>query len=174
MASVHTVFVVHLAHFSFHKTKISKSESQIVPCFWHPCISFCVKYKYRKEQIQPTISLLIFIKSKFNILFQRSESANLSMREKSTLKRRINREHNSNFRAGYININEAYLHKTGIRGRKRYFLYCVVAFLVIIALLNALVWRFSFVCVWNDYWKSFCDDMLVSVLLKAKNSYKNT
>ncbi|XP_071087224.1 beta-sarcoglycan-like isoform X1 [Haliotis cracherodii] len=63
----------------------------------------------------------------------------LSMREKSHMKRRVNKEHNSNFRAGYININEEYLHKTGIRGRKRYFLYCFVGFLVFLALLNALV-----------------------------------
>lgn len=65
--------------------------------------------------------------------------ANLSMREKSVLKRRINREHNSNFRAGYISINEDYLQKTGIRGRKRYFLYCVVFLLILIAVFNALV-----------------------------------
>ncbi|XP_067661450.1 beta-sarcoglycan-like [Haliotis asinina] len=63
----------------------------------------------------------------------------LSMREKSHMKRRVNKEHNSNFRAGYININEEYLHKTGIRGRKRYFLYCFVGSLVFLALLNALV-----------------------------------
>lgn len=61
------------------------------------------------------------------------------MRQKSALKRRITREHNSNFRAGYININEQYLHKTGIRGRKRYFLYCLVALLFIVAIVNALV-----------------------------------
>lgn len=63
----------------------------------------------------------------------------MSMREKSTLKRRINREHNSNFRAGYININEPYLHKTGIRGRKRFFLYCVIIFLILLACANALL-----------------------------------
>ncbi|ESO89480.1 hypothetical protein LOTGIDRAFT_234314 [Lottia gigantea] len=62
----------------------------------------------------------------------------LSMREKSQLKRRINREHNCNFRAGYIEVNEEYLHKTGIRGRKRYLLYCVVFTLIFLALVNAL------------------------------------
>ncbi|XP_050415036.1 beta-sarcoglycan isoform X1 [Patella vulgata] len=66
-------------------------------------------------------------------------TSTLSMREKSHLKRRINRQHNCNFRAGYIEVNEEYLHKTGIRGRKRYLLYCVVAMLIIVALLNALV-----------------------------------
>ncbi|XP_060080075.1 beta-sarcoglycan-like [Ylistrum balloti] len=71
--------------------------------------------------------------------YERGDAANMSMREKSTLKRRINREHNSNFRAGYININEPYLHKTGIRGRKRYFLYCVVTFLILLACANALL-----------------------------------
>ncbi|OWF45286.1 beta-sarcoglycan-like [Mizuhopecten yessoensis] len=71
--------------------------------------------------------------------YERGDASNMSMREKSTLKRRINREHNSNFRAGYININEPYLHKTGIRGRKRYFLYCVMTFLILLACANALL-----------------------------------
>ncbi|XP_063415744.1 beta-sarcoglycan-like [Mytilus trossulus] len=71
--------------------------------------------------------------------FERDTTANLSMRQKSALKRRITREHNSNFRAGYININEQYLHKTGIRGRKRYFLYCLVTLLFIVAIVNALL-----------------------------------
>ncbi|XP_033743527.1 beta-sarcoglycan-like [Pecten maximus] len=71
--------------------------------------------------------------------YERGDVSNMSMREKSTLKRRINREHNSNFRAGYININEPYLHKTGIRGRKRYFLYCVIVFVILLACANALL-----------------------------------
>ncbi|XP_069130949.1 beta-sarcoglycan-like [Argopecten irradians] len=71
--------------------------------------------------------------------YERGDVSNMSMREKSTLKRRINREHNSNFRAGYININEPYLHKTGIRGRKRFFLYCVIIFLILLACANALL-----------------------------------
>lgn len=80
-----------------------------------------------------TVHVILFF------VFQRDTTANLSMRQKSALKRRITREHNSNFRAGYININEQYLHKTGIRGRKRYFLYCLVALLFIVAIVNALV-----------------------------------
>lgn len=71
--------------------------------------------------------------------FERDATPNLSMRQKSALKRRITREHNSNFRAGYININEQYLHKTGIRGRKRYFLYCVLALLCLVAIVNILL-----------------------------------
>ena len=67
------------------------------------------------------------------------DTGTLSMREKAQMKRRVTKEHNSNFRAGYININEEYLHKTGIRGRKRYLFYCFITSLVIIAILNALV-----------------------------------
>ncbi|KAL5011463.1 hypothetical protein ScPMuIL_010014 [Solemya velum] len=64
-------------------------------------------------------------------LSERGAEDNLSLREKSLLKRRVNKEHNSNFRAGYIHINEDSLHKTGLRGRKRVLLFCVLALLFI-------------------------------------------
>lgn len=55
------------------------------------------------------------------------------------VKRRVNREHSRNFNAGYINIDEQYLHKTGVRGRKAYFLYGLVFVLIAVTLLNILV-----------------------------------
>ncbi|XP_076471141.1 beta-sarcoglycan-like isoform X2 [Babylonia areolata] len=69
-----------------------------------------------------------------------SASGSMSMREKSQLKRRINKEHNSNFRAGYVPVNEIYLHKAGIRGRKGFLLYaCLIFLLVVVALNTALM-----------------------------------
>ena len=69
-----------------------------------------------------------------------SMPAYMSMREKSQLKRRINKEHNSNFRAGYVPVNEVYLHKAGIRGRKRFLLYSCFVLLLVVAVLNTAVW----------------------------------
>ena len=63
----------------------------------------------------------------------------MSMREKGQLKRRINKEHNSNFRAGYVHIDEEHLHKTGIRGRKIYFVYIVIVLLFLTIVVNMLV-----------------------------------
>ncbi len=74
--------------------------------------------------------------------FQRESSpaySTLSMREKTLLKRRVNKEHNSNFRAGYVNINEEHLHKTGIRGRKQYIICVIMCIMLVIAILNLLV-----------------------------------
>ncbi|KAL8614133.1 hypothetical protein ACOMHN_026350 [Nucella lapillus] len=68
-----------------------------------------------------------------------STAGSLSMREKSQLKRRINKEHNSNFRAGYVPVNETYLHKAGIRGRKRYLLYTCFVVLLVTVVLNTAV-----------------------------------
>ena len=45
----------------------------------------------------------------------------------------------SNFRAGYVPVNEEYLHKAGIRGRKRFLLYLGFVFLFIITVLNTAV-----------------------------------
>ena len=61
------------------------------------------------------------------------------MREKTLLKRRINKEHNSNFRAGYVQIHEEHLHKTGIRGRKQYVVYGLMIIIFVLAVLNLLV-----------------------------------
>ena len=69
-----------------------------------------------------------------------SMPASMSMRGKSQLKRRINKEHNSNFRAGYVPVNEEYLHKAGIRGRKRFLLYSCLVVLLVLAVLNTAVW----------------------------------
>lgn len=63
----------------------------------------------------------------------------LSMREKALMKRRINKQHNSNFKAGYVPISESYLHKTGLRGRKSFLVYGIVLVLFLITLGNLLV-----------------------------------
>lgn len=68
-----------------------------------------------------------------------SSSQSLSMLEKSQRKQHINNEHRTNFRAGYIQINEEYLHKTGIRGRKKNLLYCFVALLLTMAIANIAI-----------------------------------
>lgn len=63
----------------------------------------------------------------------------MSLREKNLYKRRVNKEHNSNFRAGYVSINEEQLHKTGIRGRKRYLIYLVTCLVIAAVVVNILV-----------------------------------
>ena len=57
-----------------------------------------------------------------------------------TLKRRIaKKEPANNFKAGYVQIDEAHLHKTGIRGCKVYLLFFVTVMLTLIAIANILV-----------------------------------
>ena len=73
-----------------------------------------------------------------------SSSQSLSMLEKSQRKQHINNEHRTNFRAGYIQINEEYLHKTGIRGRKKNLLYCFIALLLTIAIANIVVILYNY------------------------------
>ncbi|XP_013416495.1 beta-sarcoglycan-like [Lingula anatina] len=63
----------------------------------------------------------------------------MSMRDKSLLKRRVNKEHSSNFRAGYVHVNEEHLHKTGLRGRKRYVFYAFLILLLLMVLGNLVV-----------------------------------
>ncbi|XP_033646270.1 beta-sarcoglycan-like [Asterias rubens] len=72
-------------------------------------------------------------------VYQRGTNGNLSMLEKSLERRRVNKEHNSNFRAGHVPVHEEHLHKTGLRGRKRYFAYCFLALLYITAIGNLAV-----------------------------------
>lgn len=62
-----------------------------------------------------------------------------SMREKAIERRNINKEHNSNFKAGYVPIEEERLHKTGLRGRKGNIAVCVVVLLFLLALINLIV-----------------------------------
>ncbi|CAL1541224.1 unnamed protein product [Lymnaea stagnalis] len=66
-------------------------------------------------------------------------ASTLSMRAKAARKRKVNATHNSNFRAGYVPVEEDALHRAGIRGRKRYFLYCVLAVLMFLAVINIVV-----------------------------------
>lgn len=65
-----------------------------------------------------------------------------SMREKAIERRCINKEHNSNFRAGYVPIEEERLHKTGLRGRKGNIAVCFVVLLFLLALINLIVSRY--------------------------------
>ncbi|XP_075715794.1 beta-sarcoglycan isoform X3 [Rhinoderma darwinii] len=62
-----------------------------------------------------------------------------SMREKAVERRNVNKEHNSNFKAGYIPIDEDRLHKTGLRGRKGNLAICVIVLLFILAVINLIV-----------------------------------
>lgn len=63
------------------------------------------------------------------------------MREKAIERRSINKEHNSNFKAGYVPIEEERLHKTGLRGRKGNIAVCFVVLLFLLALINLIVSR---------------------------------
>ncbi|XP_069487777.1 beta-sarcoglycan [Ambystoma mexicanum] len=62
-----------------------------------------------------------------------------SMREKAVERRNVNKEHNSNFKAGYIPIDEDRLHKTGLRGRKGNLAICVIVVLFILAVINLII-----------------------------------
>lgn len=68
------------------------------------------------------------------------------MREKAVERRNVNKEHNSNFKAGYIPIDEDRLHKTGLRGRKGNLAICVIVLLFILAVINLLV------SLWGRVW----------------------
>lgn len=61
------------------------------------------------------------------------------MREKALERRNINKEHNSNFKAGYVPIEEERLHKTGLRGRKGNMAVFIIVLLFILALINLIV-----------------------------------
>lgn len=65
------------------------------------------------------------------------------MREKAIERRCINKEHNSNFKAGYVPIEEERLHKTGLRGRKGNMAVCFVVLLFLLALINLIVSGFN-------------------------------
>lgn len=74
-------------------------------------------------------------------IFQESSNGPVkkSMREKAIERRSINKEHNSNFKAGYVPIEEERLHKTGLRGRKGNMAVCIVILLFLLALINLIV-----------------------------------
>ncbi|KAG9331168.1 hypothetical protein JZ751_019921 [Albula glossodonta] len=61
-----------------------------------------------------------------------------SMREKAIDRRSANKEHNSNFKAGYVPIEEERLHKTGLRGRKGNLAVCIIVLLFLLALINLI------------------------------------
>ncbi|XP_076134302.1 beta-sarcoglycan [Alosa pseudoharengus] len=62
-----------------------------------------------------------------------------SMREKAIERRTANKEHNSNFKAGYVPIEEERLHKTGLRGRKGNMAICIIVLLFLLALINLII-----------------------------------
>lgn len=61
------------------------------------------------------------------------------MREKAIERRTVSKEHNSNFKAGYVPIEEERLHKTGLRGRKGNVAVCIIVLLFLLALINLIV-----------------------------------
>lgn len=75
------------------------------------------------------------------LVFQESSNGPVkkSMREKAIERRSINKEHNSNFKAGYVPIEEERLHKTGLRGRKGNMAVCIIVLLFLLALINLIV-----------------------------------
>ncbi|GFR60654.1 beta-sarcoglycan [Elysia marginata] len=66
-------------------------------------------------------------------------ASTLSMRAKAARKRKINSRHNSNFHAGFVPVDEDRLQRSGIRGRKRYFLFCLVGTLMAVTFLNLAI-----------------------------------
>ncbi|XP_071487253.1 beta-sarcoglycan-like [Diadema antillarum] len=73
-----------------------------------------------------------------NATFRRSTSR-LSMLDKSLERRRVNKEHNSNFRAGYVAVHEEHLHKTGLRGRKRFLAYLLLFLIYVVVIANLVL-----------------------------------
>jgi beta-sarcoglycan len=65
------------------------------------------------------------------------------MWQKLKEKRAIEREQESNFKAGRIPIHERHLHRTGIRGRKRYIYYAFLYLLGIVCFINLVVRYFT-------------------------------
>ena len=90
------------------------------------------------------------------------------MREKAVERRNVNKEHNSNFKAGYIPIDEDRLHKTGLRGRKGNLAICVIVLLFILAVINLLVSMWYTVLSLEVPWKkfsSFCHEGIDSAYI---------
>lgn len=73
------------------------------------------------------------------MLESRSEQGTLSLRNKALLKRNMNRNHSNNVRAGYVAVNEQYLHKTGLRGRKTYAFWTLIMLLFFMAIGNLML-----------------------------------
>ena len=82
--------------------------------------------------------LFIFCQSSDNSSRQRK-----GMWQKLKEKKAVEREHEGNFKAGRIPINERHLHRTGIRGRKRYIYYAFLYLLGIICFINLVVKYFT-------------------------------
>lgn len=70
---------------------------------------------------------------------ENGNTSRASMREKLIDKKKVNEEHESNFQSGRVNVRERYLHRTGIRGRKRYIFYCVIFLLGLICVINLIM-----------------------------------
>ncbi|KAJ1525917.1 hypothetical protein ONE63_009105 [Megalurothrips usitatus] len=68
-----------------------------------------------------------------------SDQGTLSLRNKALIKRSMNRNHSNNMRAGYVAVNEQYLHKTGLRGRKTYAFWTLIMLLFFMAFGNLML-----------------------------------
>ncbi|EEZ98904.1 beta-sarcoglycan [Tribolium castaneum] len=67
------------------------------------------------------------------------EVDSISIRDKALLKRSVSKHHNNNFKAGYVPVHEQHLTKTGLRGRKTFAFWTLVALLFILAVGNLLL-----------------------------------
>ena len=70
---------------------------------------------------------------------QFSSLSSKPMWTKAKEKRAATRRHTTNFNSGHIEIDEYHLSRTGLRGRKRWFLWCGVIGLLVIATVNLMV-----------------------------------
>ena len=61
-------------------------------------------------------------------------------------KKEARRRHASNINAGYVEVDEYHLYRTGIRGRKSLVVWCVLVSLIIIALANLAVSKIYKLC----------------------------
>lgn len=77
------------------------------------------------------------------------------MREKAIERRSVNKEHNSNFKAGYVPIEEERLHKTGLRGRKGIIAIGIIILLFLLALINLIVSLSVLCCVCDINMKGY-------------------
>ncbi|RZC36979.1 Sarcoglycan 1 domain containing protein [Asbolus verrucosus] len=67
------------------------------------------------------------------------EIDSISIRDKALLKRSVSKHHNNNFKAGYVPVHEQHLNKTGLRGRKTFAFWTLVALLFILAVGNLVL-----------------------------------
>lgn len=77
--------------------------------------------------------------SRENLHRRENTKSRTSMREKLVEKQKAVDEHESNFTAGRVNVQERYLHRTGIRGRKSWIFFAVLYILTLIVIVNLVM-----------------------------------